>query len=113
MPDSKKLTPRMMRDAINEPEVQEAMKILSKYGLAVSMPHMHSSDDGSLVPLPNDMVSFEVEGEKPDQRTVTFVKRDQFLEENLKTTAVAWIWNQDKNVAVVATSCGDEKTRHE
>jgi hypothetical protein len=112
MEKSKEFTPRMMRDAISHPEVEEAMKTLSKYGLGVWLPHMHSSDDGHLVSLPDDMVAIEVEGENPDKRTVTFVKRNRFPLEDLKQTAVAWIWNSDKDAAVVATSCTDEKTRH-
>jgi hypothetical protein len=112
MQDSKKLTPRMMREAIHTPAVQEALKTLSKYGLGVWLPHMHA-EDGHLVPLPNEMVSIEVEGEEPATRQVTFVKRDTLDSSILNQTAVAWIWNESLNVAVVATSCTDENSRHD
>jgi len=107
-----KITPRAMREAINTSEVKEAMKTLSKYGLAVWLPHMHA-EDGSLVPLPDDMVSIEVDGNEALTRKVTFIKRDTLDSETLKQTAVAWIWNDSMNAAVVATSCADEKTRHD
>ncbi len=111
MENSTKITPREMRAAIDTPEVQEAMKTLSKYGLAVWLPHMHA-EDGSLVRLGDGMVSIEVEGDEPLTRKVNFVERDSLDYEDLKQTAVAWIWNNSMNAAVVATSCTDEKTRH-
>lgn len=112
MEDSRKITPRTMRESINTPEVKEAMKTLSKYGLAVWLPHMHSKD-GSLVPLADGMVSIEVEGDETLTRKVSFVERDTLELEILKQTAVAWIWNDSMNAAVVATSCTDERTRHD
>jgi hypothetical protein len=96
MENSIKITPQEMRAAVNTPEVQEAMKVLSKYGLAVWLPHMHAEDGG----------------DEPLTRKVNFVERDSLDYEDLKQTAVAWVWNDSMNAAVVATSCTDEKTRH-
>jgi hypothetical protein len=43
--------------AVNLPEVQEMIRRLGQYGLAVALPHMH--EDGRMVPLPDDMYSYE------------------------------------------------------
>ncbi len=65
---------------------------------------MHA-EDGRLIPLPDDTVSIESDGDEPGMRHVTFVKRDQLGSAIDQKTAVAWIWNESTNVAVVATSC--------
>lgn len=101
-----KFTPQAMREAIGTSEVKEAMKTLSKYGLAVWLPHIHA-EDGSFLPLADDIVQIEVEGDEPMTRKVTFVKRDTLDPEKLKQRAVAWIWNESMDMAVVATSCLD------
>lgn len=44
--------------AVETPEVQEMIRRLSEYGLAVALPHMHR-EDGSFRPLPQDHVVFE------------------------------------------------------
>ena len=59
--------------AINLPEVQDMIKRLGQYGLAVSLPHMH--ENGRMVPLPEDtyayesklQVSFRKRGDKKDE----------------------------------------------
>ena len=43
--------------AVNLPEVQEIIKRLGRYGLAVALPHMH--ENGRMVPLPDDTYSYE------------------------------------------------------
>lgn len=43
--------------AVNLPEVQDMIKRLGRYGLAVALPHMHK--DGKMIPLPDDTISFE------------------------------------------------------
>ncbi|HBE19563.1 MAG TPA: hypothetical protein DDW51_18625 [Cyanobacteria bacterium UBA11367] len=101
-----KFTPQAMREAIGTSEVKEAMKTLSKYGLAVWLPHIHA-EDGSFLPLTDDIVQIEVEGDEPMTRKVTFVKRNTLDPEKLKRRAVAWIWNDSMEMAVVATSCED------
>lgn len=42
---------RRAADSIHLPEVQELVKRLAEYGLAVALPHMHG-DDGMLAPCP-------------------------------------------------------------
>jgi len=93
-----------MREEIGTSEVKEAMKTLSKHGLAVWLPHIHA-EDGSFLPLTDDLVQIEVEGDEPMTRTVKFVKRDTLDPEKLKRRAVAWMWNENTNMSVVMTSC--------
>lgn len=45
-------------DAVLLPEVQELIKQLSTFGLAVAAPHMHN-EDGFFVPLPENRVVLE------------------------------------------------------
>ena len=105
MDQSTKFTSHTMREAIGtSEEVKEAMKTLSKYGLAVWLPHIHA-EDGSFLPLTDDLVQIEVEGDEPMTRKVKFVKRETLDPEKLKRRAVAWMWNENTDMAVVMTSC--------
>ena len=45
-------------EAIESPEVQNLIKQLSRYGLAVALPHLHGGN-GNFLPLPDDQVAFE------------------------------------------------------
>jgi len=53
--------------AVNLPDVQDMIKKLGKYGLAVALPHMH--ENGRMVSLPSDTYSYE------SKLQVTFRKR--------------------------------------
>lgn len=83
-------------NAINEPEVQDILKRLSKYGLAVSVPHMHG-DKGNFLPLPNDRVSFE------EGLQVSFRDADDASVRSGIT--VGWRWNDEIKAVALCESC--------
>jgi len=83
--------------AINTPEVQEIMRQLGKYGLGVSLPHMHT--DKGMAPLPEDMISSE------NNLVVSFRQVDD--EANSKALPVAWRRGEDvKSIARCSDNCG-------
>lgn len=99
-----KFTSHAMRESIGTPEVKDAMKTLSKYGLGVWLPHVHA-EDGSFLPLTEDIVQVESEGDEPMTRKVKFVQRETLDPEKLNQRAVAWMWNENTAMSVVMTSC--------
>ena len=73
--------------AIDLPEVQEIIKRLSHFNLAVCVPHMHTHDI-DFAALPNDYVQVE------EDCRVRWTSLDQL--ENLETSIpVAWRWVDD------------------
>lgn len=75
-------------------EVEAMAKALSRYGLAITVPHMHERE-GRAVPLPRDLVAYE-----KDLR-VSFVTR-----ENLPVTATPMTWRWlDGQLQVCAGCC--------
>lgn len=82
------LPPELQRaqEAIQLPEVQELMRKLADYNLAVCMPHMHNDDDGGFKVLPADMVQVE-----RDLQVSFEPRRDA---ESLRAIPVAWQWQQ-------------------
>jgi hypothetical protein len=89
----RELPPSMLeaQRAIQTPEVQQLIKELSKYNLAVCMPHMHVT--GDFQEQPPDIVQVEVESE--------FLTVEQV--EELGTLPVSWRWHEDR--VIVAGSC--------
>lgn len=85
--------------AINNSEVQEMIKKLSEYGLAVAVPHMHGIN-GDFLPLPDDIVSFE------DNLEISFVQKDDLNSES--TIPVMWRWNEKLKLISVTARCGLE-----
>ena len=90
-------------EAVNEPKVQEMIKELSKYGLGVFMPHLHTKE--GFAPLPIETVQLEAD------LKVSFVKRG---EDSLKDAApVGWVWDSNKAEVVMGCACtGAEHDPH-
>lgn len=86
-------------NAINNFEVQEMIKKLSEYGLAVAVPHMHG-EDGSFLPLPDEIVSFE------DNLKVSFVRKEDLNSESI--VPVMWRWDKKLHSISVTAGCGLE-----
>ena len=86
-------------NAINYHDVRAMIKRLSKFGLAVSIPHMHLADGGFLQ-LPDNTLALE-----QDLR-VTFKKRSDLDE--MSIVPVQWRWDDDLDSAVVSAGCGLE-----
>lgn len=85
---------QLAQQAIQLPEIQDIIKVLSKYNLGVCMPHMHDSLNGDFLILPHDTV--QVEG----GLQVDFKKiEDVDLNNNIP---VGWRW-QDDGVKASAT----------
>ena len=71
-------------DAINLPEVQELVRRVSGYGLAVALPHAHG-EKGNFLPLPKDQVAYEA------NLHMSFLQNDN---PKLKSAIpVMWRWN--------------------
>ncbi|MFE2117256.1 hypothetical protein ACFXAY_28175 [Streptomyces microflavus] len=89
----RELPPSMLdaQRAIQTPEVQNMIKELAKYNLAVSMPHMHTS--GDFQEQPSDIVQVEVKSD--------FLPAEQV--EALGTLPVSWRWHEDR--VIVSGSC--------
>lgn len=79
-------------EAIQKPEVVTLIKELSRYGLAVFVPHEHPPE-GGFIPLEQNRVQYE------SGSRVSFVNRD---DSQLNEAAeVGWRWG-DNQVEVVA-----------
>lgn len=83
-------------DAIKLPEVQNMIKSLSEFGLAVFLPHLHD-EDGVFKPLPDNLVTFE-----KGQFTSFLPKDDPKSKEGLP---VAWRWDKELNEVAFCNSC--------
>ena len=95
-PDSLHSEVRRAADALNRPEVQDLVKKLSDYGLAVAVPHMHG-ENGKLVPLPMDRVAYE------DDLRVTFPHRNDSILEAAEP--VMWGWDQTTQTVTPLAHC--------
>ena len=74
------------QDAIHLPEVQEMLRKLSEYNLAIFMPHMHHEHTGEFQTLPNANMQVESGLEVSFQPAEAIAGRgDRFL-------PVAWAW---------------------
>lgn len=83
-------------DLLSQPEVQDLVKKLSEYGLAVAVPHMHG-ENGKLVPLPPDRVAFE------DGLRVSFPRRDDSILKEAEP--VMWGWNRTEQKVMALAHC--------
>jgi hypothetical protein len=83
-------------ESVNLPEVQKIIEQLAQYGLGVTVPHMHN-DEGQFLPLPQGIVQSE-KGCK-----VTFVPESELGEDAF---AVAWRWNEQKQIVAICNGCG-------
>ena len=87
--------------AIEEPEVQEILQRLSKYGLGVFVPHMHTEEE-EFAELPIGFVQVE-----------TNLKVSFLPESEATGVPVGWRWNEKNMVASRCSRCyKDEKGSH-
>lgn len=83
-------------ESIESPEVQEIIKRLSQYGLAVALPHLHGKN-GNFLPLSNNQVAFE------SSLRVSFVQKDSPA---LKSAIpVMWRWNDGVEAVASCAFC--------
>ena len=77
---------RTAQDAINPPEVQEMLRILSEYKLGIFMPHMRDERTGEFQLLPDEVIQVESGLEVPFQPMKEIANQtDRFL-------PVGWVW---------------------
>jgi hypothetical protein len=81
--------------SVHNPDVQAMIKELSKYGLGVFIPHMHTEQ--GFAPLPSDVIQLESDLE------VSFVKKDDPALSS--ATVVGWVWDADKSRVAAACAC--------
>ncbi len=87
------------QNAINLPEVQDMVKRLGEYGLAVFMPHMHDAD-GNFTPKPDGVVQME------DDMQVSFRPEDQIGEERSREyLPVGWRWSEARQCSSPDVVC--------
>ena len=84
-----------MTKTLEIPEVQDAIRILSRYNLGAVRVHMHD-DAGAIVPLKDGLVQLE------NELKVSFVPEDSG--ELADAEPVAWAW-KNGNIKTVAY-CG-------
>ena len=83
-------------DSIPKPEVQDLIKRLSEYGLAVAIPHMHG-DTGAFLPLPEDRMALE------SALRVSFPRKGSSA---LKAAVpVMWRWNGKAEAVAACAGC--------
>lgn len=80
------------------PEVIDALKTISKYGLGVLLVHAHN-ENGEFTDLPKGIVAYE------ENLQVSFRKDDQSAGEEF--IPVAWIWDFDKGIPVAVMRCNN------
>lgn len=83
-------------DAVNLPEVQEMIRKLSAYGLAVAAPHFHGND-GTFLPLPSDRIILE------RRLQMTFPNSDDPSLEG--SVPVMWRWNGELQTVASCAQC--------
>lgn len=71
-------------EQIEDPEVQAAMRMLSKRGLGITVLHQHDDASDVMTPLQSDVVQFE------DDLRVTFVSADDPILDGSTAVSAAW-----------------------
>lgn len=84
------------KELASNPEVVEALKVLSKYGAGVLLVHGHA-DDGSFKELPPSIVAYE------EDLVVSFRKPEAGEDEKFVT--VAWRWDEDSGQPQPVMKC--------
>lgn len=84
-------------DAEARKRVEGAAKVLADYGLAVAVPHLHSSS-GEIGDLPTDVASYE------EELRVTFIPKSAVPSHAIP---VGWRWLDDQ-LQVYALCCADQ-----
>lgn len=83
-------------EAIESEEVQQIIKRLSRYGLAVALPHSHGTN-GNFLPLPDNQVAFE------SSLRVSFVQKDSPV--LVSAIPVMWRWNAGTEAVASCATC--------
>ena len=105
MQETRSMHPDIQRalDSVMRPEVQDLIRRVSEYGLAVALPHMHG-EGGDLRPLPAVKVIHESE------LRISFLDRDAPTVESVVPTM--WRWDQELEGVRVCADCGDPGGAH-
>jgi len=72
-------------ESINEPEVQDILKQLAKYGLGIMVPHIHVDEGSGFAPLPRGMIQVE------SDLQVSFRNSDELNDHGIP---VGWRWGK-------------------
>jgi len=83
-------------ESVKLAEVQELIRKISSYGLAVALPHSHAPN-GSFLPLPEDKVQFE------SKLKISFV--DLNAKELENSIPVMWRWNDEVESVASCALC--------
>ncbi len=90
-------------DSVMLPEVQDLIRRVSEYGLAVALPHMHG-ESGDFQPLPTAKLIRE------SMLRISFLDRDTPTLESAVPTM--WRWDQEREGVRVCADCGDPTGQH-
>lgn len=82
------------RASVNLPRVQELIRELAEYDLAVAIPHMHD-ENGALIPLPENRIAHE------EDLVVSFPEK----ESGTIRPALSVMWRWSGNGASAAAEC--------
>lgn len=82
--------------AVDTPIVQEIIKQLSQFGLAVALPHSHGKK-GNFLPLPDDTVTFESHGQ------ISFPEKDSPALDG--SVPVMWRWDNGTQTVGACANC--------
>ena len=85
---------RSAQEAIHLPEVQEMLRRLSEFKLAIFMPHMHDEHTGQFQALPDEVTQVEAGLE------VSFQSSQDIASQSTRFLPVGWCWR-----ACALTAC--------
>lgn len=91
-------------EAMTTPEVQDMVRRLAAYGLAVYMPHYHDPETGEFRSLPTGTVQLEA------NLRVSFEEDSNELRST--STAVAWVWDDGLETVAACSYCMDTQKGH-
>lgn len=83
-------------EAVDFQRVQDIIKELSKFGLAVALPHSHGKS-GNFLPLPKGNIAFESNGQ------ISFHDEDSPALEG--SVPVMWRWDSGTQTAAACANC--------
>lgn len=87
------------RGSLQNTDVQEALKVLSKYGLGAYIPHFHP-EAGGIEPLSSSKIQLE------EHLKISFVESDD--PRLTDTDDIGWIWDEESKSVVAKAKCVTE-----
>lgn len=94
---SKILDPHTAQNIPDIPEVQDALKILSKYGMGMVFAHSHNAQ-GEFTELPKGVAAYEEDLKVTFHDVSTLGLKEGFI-------PVGWRWNDEKNRVEIMMKC--------